>query len=94
MCLSFYVAAFLAYRVMLCSDLQTHTRCHTLCSRERYAFYALASSIVCYCVGNPHDEDRFLQGVEELDESACDMKCPGGGDDTCGGDFAMDIWEI
>ncbi|CAN0484313.1 unnamed protein product, partial [Ectocarpus sp. 12 AP-2014] len=71
------------------SEALSRTSCKEACEEGGFPFYGLEWSIICFCGGNKTTKAKFIEGIEAYrladDTGACDMPCPGNGEDTCGG---------
>ena len=66
------------------SSRLTWKKCRDYC--ESYAYFGLENGNQCFC-GN-----EYRIPLEMRAEIDCDMKCPGGVSESCGGDFKMNLW--
>ncbi|OWZ54809.1 glucan endo-1,3-alpha-glucosidase agn1 [Cryptococcus neoformans c45] len=68
-------------------DNMTVDSCLTICENRGYVFAGLQFSDECYC-GN-----SLLQSTS-YDSTRCDMSCAGDSEDTCGGTWAIELFEL
>lgn len=61
--------------------------CLAVCTEYGFAFAGLQYGVECFC-GNTQPEE-----AKELEETRCDMTCPGEELETCGGYLTMDVFE-
>lgn len=79
-------------------DDLTPASCKSLCDEKDFPFYGLEWSIMCFCGGKETAKVKFIEGIDKFklgnNASACDMPCPRSASETCGGQSALEIWEI
>lgn len=63
----------------------TSSSCASLCSE--YHFLGLEYGVECFC-GNIHSTDSLL-----VDDSECNVPCPGNNDENCGGSYRLSVYE-